>query len=173
MRRIGLVGVVLFAAMFLAAQEVHVTPGKSGSVSLTISAQQTYSIMASEKITPTLSIICAVKNKKGGHLITFTANGMLTESDIGTTPRNGEIGLTMVINGAKEDTTWIPYSDVATFAYYGKTEPERAQFLRHILTSPTITFEFTPFLTGTPVSASFDLTKLHEEVYRHTECGMN
>jgi hypothetical protein len=97
---------------------------------------------------------------------------MLTESDIGTTPKNGEIGLTIVTNGTSEETTWIPYSDAATFAYYGRTEPERAQFLRHILSAPTITFEFTPFLTGTPVSASFDLAKLREEVYRRPECGM-
>ena len=87
---------------------------KSGSISLTVTSQQSYSIMTNQKVSPTLSIICAVKNKKGGHLITFTANGMLTEGDIGTTPRNGEIGLTMVINGKKEDTTWIPYTDVAT-----------------------------------------------------------
>jgi hypothetical protein len=172
MKRSGLILVLLWAALSW-AQEVHVTPGKNGSVSLSVSAQQTYSIMTSEKVLPTLSVICAVKNKKGGHLITFTANGMLTESDIGTTPRNGEIGLTMVINGTKQDTTWIPYSDVATFAYYGKTEPERAQFLRQILSSPTITFEFTPFLTGTPERAVFDLTKLSEEVNRHPECGMN
>ena len=172
MKRSGLILVLLWAALS-SAQEVHVTPGKNGSISLSVSAQQTYSIMTSEKVLPTLSVICAVKNKKGGHLITFTANGMLTESDIGTTPRNGEIGLTMVINGTKQDTTWIPYSDVATFAYYGKTEPERAQFLRQILSSPTITFEFTPFLTGNPVSATFDLTKLREEVNRRQECGMN
>jgi len=173
MKQTVLVGILLWAALFATAQEVHVTPGKNGSVSLVVSAQQAYSMMASEKISPTLSVICAVKNKKGGHLITFTANGLLTEGDIGTTPRNGEIGLTMVINGTKQDTTWIPYSDVATFAYYGKTEPERAQFLRQILSSPTITFEFTPFLTGTPVSTVFDLTKLKEEVYHHPECGMN
>jgi hypothetical protein len=172
MKRTGLI-VVLLGAVLGSAQEVHVTPGKNGSVSLSVAAQQTYAIMTSEKIMPTLSIICAVKNKKGGHLITFTANGMLTESDIGTTPRNGEIGLTMVINGNKEETTWIPYSDVATFAYYGKTEPERAQFLHHILSSPTIIFEFTPFLTGTEERAVFDLTKLHDEVNRHAECGMN
>lgn len=172
MKRSGLILMLLWAVLGT-AQEVRVTPGKSGSISLTVTSQQSYSIMTNQKVSPTLSIICAVKNKKGGHLITFTANGMLTEGDIGTTPRNGEIGLTMVINGKKEDTTWIPYTDVATFAYYGKTEPERAQFLRHILSSPSITFEFTPFLTGNPVSASFDLTKLHEEVYQHAECGMN
>jgi hypothetical protein len=173
MRSSGLLAVILWATVIGLAQEVHVTPGKGGSVSLTVSAQQTYAIMTSEKIQPTLSVICAVKNKKGGHLITFTANGMLTESDIGTTPRNGEIGLVMVINGNRQETTWIPYSDVATFAYYGKTEPERAAFLRLILSSPTITFEFTPFLTGTAERAVFDLSKLREEVNNHSECGMN
>lgn len=172
MKRSGLILVLLWAALS-SAQDVHVTPGKGGSVSLSISAQQTYAIMTSEKVTPTLTVICAVKNKKGGHLITFTANGMLTESDIGTTPRNGEIGLVMVINGTRQDTTWIPYSDVATFAYYGKTEPERAQFLSQILTSPSITFEFTPFLTGNTERAVFDLTKLRDEVNHHPECAMN
>ena len=172
MKQSGLILVLLWAAL-ASAQEVRVTPGKNGSISLTLAAQQSYSIMTNQKVSPTLSIICAVKNKKGGHLITFTANGMLTEGDIGTTPRNGEIGLTMVINGNKQDTPWIPYTDVATFAYYGKTEPERAEFLKLILTSPTITFEFTPFLTGTPVTATFDLSKLRQEVYHRPECGMN
>jgi hypothetical protein len=69
-------------------------------------------------------------------------------------------------------TNWIPYGDTATFAYYGKTEPERLTFIQSILGSPAVSIEFKPFLTGTPVTSSFDLSKLRDEMDKHPECAL-
>lgn len=159
-------------AVFCSGQDVHTEPVKDG-VNLSISAQQSYEIIAGEKKRPTLSIQCS-QNQKGTkvvHLVMFSAGGSLAEDNPETTPKNGEIGLkTQMGSGTEQMTNWIPYGDVVTYAFYGKTEPERAKFLQLLLASPTFTVEFTPFLTGTPVKAIFDLSRLRDEVNHHPEC---
>lgn len=171
MKWAGLLVVTLWTAVSL-AQEVKVTPGKNG-VNISISAQQAYNILASENIRPALSLQCSVKGKKPLHLLVFTAGGMLAETDPENSPKSGEFSLIMTINGTKQATSWIAYNDPATFAYYGKTEPQRVDFLRTMLASPTITVEFTPFVTGTPATAVFDIAKFRDEVNRHPECALN
>ena len=158
-------------AVLCSGQEVHTEPVKDG-VNLSISAQQSYEIIAGEKKRLTLSIQCAENQKgtKAQHLVMFSGGGSLSEGSPELTPRNGEISLKTQVGGTEEMTNWIPYGDAVTYAYYGKTEPERDKFLQLLLASPTFTVEFTPFLTGTPVKAVFDLSKLRDEVNHHPEC---
>ncbi len=158
------------SAAFAWGQNVDVSGGK-GSVTLSINAQKTYNLLASEKQQPVLTIQCTVKGKKLVHLVMFSANGALTEADPSSTPKNGAITLHTVIGGKKEATQWIPYGDAVTFAFYGKTEPERVEFLHQLLSAPSASIEFTPFLTGNPTTSIFDLSQLPEEIAKHPECS--
>jgi hypothetical protein len=152
-------------------QAVHVSESK-GAVALTVSAEKPYEIMAGESKRPALSVQCSMKGKKTMHLVTFSAMGALATEDPENAPKNGEITLNVAMDGAKQSTEWIPYGDTVTFAYYGKTEPERVKFLQLLMNAPTVSIEFTPFLTGTPITSVFDLSKLHEEVMNRAECMM-
>lgn len=161
---------IIFCALFALGQEVEITPGK-GSVGLKITATKTYHWLTTEEAQPTLTLECARKGNKSGHLLLFSPSGAISEATQEMTPRNGALTLTMKINGTKQATTWIPYTDTETFAYYGKTEPERLQFIQEMLTSPTVSFQFRPFLTGQLVTSEFDLSQLKEEAEKHPECG--
>ena len=152
-------------------QEVEVTPGK-GTVLLSLQAQKSYQWLASEQKQPTLSVQCAQKGKKSVHLLLFSAQGAVMEDDPETAGRGGQVTFHMTIGTTKEVTTWIPYGTRETFAYYGKTEPERVQFLQGLLNSPTASIQFKPFLTGTSVTSVFDITKLREEMDKHPECSL-
>src|ERR1700733_8788533 len=103
-------------AVFCSGQDVHTEPVKDG-VNLSISAQQSYEIIAGEKKRPTLSIQCS-QNQKGTkvvHLVMFSAGGSLAEDNPETTPKNGEIGLkTQIGSGTEQMTNWIPYGDGGT-----------------------------------------------------------
>ena len=160
------------SALLASAQDVDVSSTKGGVV-LSINATKTYNLLASEQKQPVLAVQCTAKNKKSMHLITFTANEALTEADPEKAPKNGAITLHTVIGGKKEATLWIPYGDTVTFAYYGKTEPERVEFLHQLLSAPSASIQFTPFLTGNGTTSIFDLTKLQEEVAKHPECATN
>ena len=166
-----LVAIIVMVSPCL-AQEVHVTPGK-GSIGLSIHAEKAYELMPGEQKKPILSVQCAQKGKKAMHLVMFSAGGALAGEESESTSKDGEIALNMEIGGNRQITTWIPYGDAVTFAYYGKTEPERVKFLHLILSSPTVSIEFTPFLTGRPTVTTFDLSKLREEVNNHPECMAN
>ena len=169
MKLLWLAALVGFSVL-VPAQEVDVSGGK-GSVVLSINAQKTYNLMTSEKKQPVLTVQCTMKGKKPMHLVTFTAIEALAEGDPETAPKNGAITLHTVIGGKKGATLWIPYGDTVTFAYYGKTEPERVEFLHQLLTAPTASIEFTPFLTGSPETSIFDLSQLKEEIAKHSECN--
>lgn len=171
MKRPGVIAAMMLCALLGSAQEVKVTPGKD-SVALSVSAQKPYDILASEKKVPVLSVQCSQQGKKGAHLLIFTAGGAIGESDSESGPKNGAITLHMVVGGKEQITKWIPYSDPITYAYYGKTEPERVAFLHLLLSAPTASINFTPFLTGATATSVFDLTKLRDEVNSHSECGM-
>lgn len=166
-----IVGAMIFWANLGVCQTVHTTLQKGG-VSMSLSADKAYEIMASEKKTPTLTVQCAHKGKKSMHMVLFSPGGAIAEDKAEDAPRSGELSLDVTVNGKKKPMDWIPYGDTVTFAYYGKTEPERVQFLQALLSSPTISFDFTPFLTGTPITSTFDLSQLREEVSQHPECAM-
>ncbi|HKD83650.1 MAG TPA: hypothetical protein VKB58_02795 [Terriglobales bacterium] len=164
--------VALISCCVLAlGQEVEVTPGK-GSILLSLEAQKSYQWLASEQKQPTLSVQCAQKGKKSVHLLLFTAQSSVMEDDPETAGRGGQLTFHMTIGTTKQVTTWIPYGDAVTYAYYGKTEPDRVQFLQHLLNAPTASIQFKPFLTGTKVISVFDVAKLREEMDKHPECSL-
>ncbi|HUI83346.1 MAG TPA: hypothetical protein VL240_03935 [Candidatus Binatia bacterium] len=164
---------LLLCALPGAGQEVHVSSGKN-SVTLAVSAKQPYALVGIETKVPTLGVQCSHKGNRSQHLLMFSPGGALVEDTSPDNPKNEQLGLTMTIAGKKQATTWIPYGDVITFAWYGKTEPERVQFIESLLasSSPTVSITFTPFLTGVPTTSVFDLTELREEIGKHAECSM-
>jgi len=162
---------LVFLSYLAVGQEVTVTPGKN-SVVLSIPASKSYQLMASEEKQPTLSLQCAEKGKNRVHLLMFSAGEALTENDAETAPRSGEFVLMMKFGGTKQPTTWIPYGNRETFAYYGKTEPERAKFIQSLFTNPSAAIEFKPFLTGVTVTSIFDLSRLRDEMAKHPECSL-
>jgi hypothetical protein len=152
-------------------QDVLTSQVKEG-VNVSITANQSYELMAGEKKRAVLSVQCAQNQKatKSMHLVMFTAGDPVAEGDPTTRPKNGAVVFDTDLGGSKERTTWIPYGDAITYAYYGKTEPERVKFLQLLLAAPTFSIEFTPFLTGKTAKADFDIVKLRTEVNRHPEC---
>ena len=169
MKLSGLLAIVFFS-LLVAAQEVTVTPGKN-SVLLSIDASKSYHLVTTEEKQPTLSIQCAEKGKKSVHLLMFSPGGAMAEDNLETVPRSGEFTLTMTIGNTKQTTSWIPYGNSETFAYYGKTEPERVKFIQSLLTYPTASIQFKPFLTGVAVTSVFDLSMLRDELAKHPECA--
>ena len=155
------------------AQDVHVSSDK-GVTTFSVMAQKPYTLMSSGQArTPVLSISCQQKGKKFGHAITFSPGGILTEQEYSTFGSSATLNLEMTIGTHKEPTIWVAHGNLQSFDYYGKTEPERVQFVRALLQVPAITLDFTPFLTGVPVSSTFDLTGLHMEFAKHPECSLN
>lgn len=122
--------------------------------------------------TATLSLECFHKGKTPEHILMFSPGEALSEDNPEAGSKNG-IGLLMSMgNGAKTLTTWITYNDVDNYAQYGKTEPERVQFIQKLMKFDTASIEFKPFLTGVSVTSSFDLVKLREEMTKHPECSL-
>jgi hypothetical protein len=171
MKMPGVIVAVILWTVLSSGQEVKVTPGKD-SVALSVSAQKPYDILASEKKIPVLSVQCSQKGKKSAHLVIFTTGGALAESDAEAGPKNGAFALHMVVGGKEQKTEWIPYTDPITYAYYGKSEPERVAFLQLLLSAPTASISFTPFLTGATATSVFDLSKLRDEIKSHPECAV-
>lgn len=166
-----LVLTIVGCAILSLGQEVRTSQVKEG-VNVSITANQSYEVMTGEKKRPVLSVQCTQNQKatKSMHLVMFSAGDPIGEDDPTTAPKNGEIALNTDVGGSKERTNWIPYGDAVTYAYYGKTEPERVKFLQLLLASPTLSVEFTPFLTGQKLKADFDIVKLRAEVKQHPEC---
>ena len=160
----------LFFSFVAIAQEVTVTPGNH-SVVLSIPARKSYQILTTEAKEPTLSIECTAKGKKSVHVLMFAPGGAVAEDNPETVPRSKEFELKLTMGGTKQEVAWIPYGDVGSFAYYGKLEPERVKFIQSLLTNPTVSIEFKPFLTGVPVVTTFDLSTLRDEVAKHPECS--
>jgi hypothetical protein len=160
----------------LLGQDVHVTSDK-GVTTLSVRAQKPY--VAGPTKTPVLSIVCQLKSKKIVHAITFSPEGFLTEQEYSTFGSSTSLVLEMTIGGQKQSTNWVHQNDKSfqstashAFDYVGKTEPERAQLLQALLSAPTVSIAFTPFLTGIPTSSTFDLTGLRTEFDNHPECAM-
>jgi len=156
----------------LLAQDVHVSSEK-GVTTLSVTAQKPYALMQSgQSRTPVLSVSCQPKGKKMGHTITFEPGGILTEQEYSTFGGSATLTLEMTIGTHKQHTIWVAHGSLQAFDYYGKTEPERVQFVQTLLSVPTISLEFTPFLTGVPASSTFDLTGLRAEFDKHPECSL-
>jgi hypothetical protein len=159
----------------LLGQDVHVTSDK-GVITLSVMAQKPY--VSGQAKTPVLSVVCQQKGKKIAHAITFSPGGILTEHEYSSFANSTSLVLEMTIEGHKQSTTWVSHNfqsfgsdgKAQSFDYVGKTEPER--FLQALLSVPTVSIAFTPFLTGTPTSSTFDLTGLRTEFDKHPECAM-
>ena len=160
----------------LLGQDVHVTSDK-GVITLSVMAQKPY--VSGQAKTPVLSVVCQQKGKKIAHAITFSPGGVLTEQEYSSFGNSASLVLAMTIGGHKQSTTWVSlnfqsFDSVGkqSFDYVGKTESERIQFLEALLSAPTVSIDFTAFLTGTPTSTTFDLTGLRTEFDKHPECAM-
>jgi hypothetical protein len=166
----AVVAIILWSLLSL-GQEVHVSQGKS-SVALSVLAQKPYPWISGEQKTPILSVECALKGKKTLHLLKFSPGGALVEDGPEVTAKGGQLPFMMTIGGTKQVESWIPYGDAISYAYYGKTEPERVKFLQLVLSSGIISIDFKPFLTGVPTTSSFDLSKLRDEMAKYPECAL-
>lgn len=154
------------------AQVVHVT-ADHGVVTLSVAAQETYALMVhGEAKVPVLGVVCQQKGKKASHAITFSPAGFLTEQQYSTFGKTASLLLQVTVVEKKYSTNWVAYDNLDSFAYVGKTEPERVSFLQALLGAPMISIEFTPFLTGQPVTSTFDLTGLRAEFDKHPECAI-
>ena len=171
MKLLVLVTTIVGCAILSVGQDVRTSPVKGG-VNISITANQPYDVMSGEKKKAVLSVECAQNQKatKFMHLVMFSAGENVAEDNAESRPKNGEIHLNTIMGGVKETTNWIPYGDAVTYAFYGKTEPERVKFLQRLLSSPTFSVEFTPFLTGNVMRSDFDIVKLKAEVIQHAEC---
>jgi hypothetical protein len=160
----------------LLGQDVHVTSDK-GVTTLSVMAQKPY--VSGHTKTPVLSVVCQLKGKKIVHAITFAPEGFLTEQEYSNFGNSTSLVVEMTIGGQKQSTNWVTqnyqgFQSTAfrAFEYVGKTEPERIQLLQALLSAPSVSIAFTPFLTGIPTSSTFDVTGLHTEFEKHPECSM-
>jgi hypothetical protein len=145
---------------------------EKGVTTLSVMAQKPYAATSTgQPKTAMLSVICRPKNKKMAHAITLSPGGILTEQEYSTFGGSASLVLEMTIGGHKQSTTWVSHEDLRSFEYIGKTEAERVHFLEAMLSVPTVSIEYTPFLTGTLASSTFDLTGLQAEFGNHPECA--
>jgi hypothetical protein len=152
--------------MSLLAQEVHVRESKD-NVSLSITAKRSYQLMAGRANLPILTVGCAQRGKKAGHIVLFQPGTPLAEESDNSGLQTMSV---TVDNHPPVEAGWIPYGDTVTFAYYGKTEPERLAFIHLLQNSTTLGIEFQPFLTGMSVTSHFSLDKLRDEITKRSEC---
>ena len=144
-----------------------------GVTTLSVMAQKPYALIASGQAkTPVLSVVCQQKGKKIAHTITFSPGGILTEQEYSTFGSSASLELNVTIGEHKQSATWVSHNNLQSFDYIGKNEQERIRFLQTLLSVPTVSIDFTPFLTGIPTSSSFDLTGLRSELGKHPECAM-
>jgi hypothetical protein len=169
LRSVALSVTVALSSLTALTQEVHVT-SEHGVVTLSVAAQRSYTLATGQSKIPVLAVNCQQKGKKTGHTITFSAGGVLTEQEYSPFGSSSSLVLPVKLGGQQLSTHWVAYGNVETYAYYGKTEPERLTFLHELLNGPSMTVEFTPFLTGVPTSSTFDLSELRLEFDRHPEC---
>ncbi|MFI5116191.1 MAG: hypothetical protein ACHP8B_05770 [Terriglobales bacterium] len=162
------VAIVLWSSLCL-GQEVHVSRG-NGTVSLSVAAQKPYQLMSGEQKLPTLSVECTQKGKKTGHLLIFLPGGTLAE-DLEVDAKGGQRPFAMTIGGTREITAWVGLGDAVTFSYFAKTDAERLKFIQSLLNAGKVSIEFKPFLSGTPTTSVFDLSKLRGEMDKYPECA--
>jgi len=158
---------VAVVCLCAAAQEVQLSPVKGG-IQFSVPAQQAYQLMPGETKRPVLSVECLQhKGKKGGHLVLFSPGGIVASDQASG---GSGAGIVLTVNGKKLASAWTVFGDTDSYIYAGATDADRVQFLRSLLGS-IVTIEFRPFLTGTPTTATFDLSNLAEAIRAHPECG--
>lgn len=165
---VTLLGALLWTTSSL-AQEVQIEEIKNGLV-LSIQAQKTYRLLPGSEKLPELSVGCVLKGKKVGQELVFSPGGSLIPDHAEAGAKSGET-LVVRINGTRHVTHWIPYGEGFGYAYAGHTEADREHFIQEMLSSPTVEFEFQPFLTGVKTTAVFDTTQLAAEIKKHAECN--
>src|ERR1035441_10817246 len=108
----GFVAIALWSSLCM-GQEVHVSRGK-GVVVLSVSAQKPYQLLSGEGKMPMLSVECAHKGKKAGHLVEFSPGGSLVEENLEVDAKPGQLTFNMTIGGTKQMTVWSPRSEEHT-----------------------------------------------------------
>lgn len=166
--RISVTVAALCLAALSNAQEVQVSPVKGG-VMLSVSAEHPYQLMPGETKLPVLGVECIHKGKKSSHLVIFSPGGSVVGGDDDAGAKGGQAFL-ITINGKKQPSFWTRYGDAESYANVARTEQERMQFLQSLLGS-TVSIEFKPFLTGTPTTTTFDLSKLRDAMNKQSECS--
>ncbi|HLI64558.1 MAG TPA: hypothetical protein VKV05_14280 [Terriglobales bacterium] len=161
---------MLLYSVLCRGQAVQVSQAKNG-VLLSVSAQKPYQLLTQEQKLPTLSVQCTKKGKKTLHLLLFSPEGELGQ-DPAQTAAGGVQAFTVTIGNSKQMTVWAPYGEGPTVAYVAKTEADRIRFIQSLLSAGTISIQFTPFLTGTPATSVFDLSKLSQVMDQHPECAL-
>ncbi len=164
------IAAVALCSLLSMGQQVDVSVNK-GDVVLTIPALKPYQLIGREML-PMLTVECTVKGKKTAHLVKFSPGGTLGQENLDAPAVGAHVTLETTINGTKQATVWTQFGDAISFIYFAATDAERTVFMHSMLSSPTFSVEFKPFLTGIPTTAVFDITKLHEEAIKHPECGM-
>jgi hypothetical protein len=170
MKTAGFVAIILWSLLGM-GQEMHVSQGK-GVVVISVWALKPYQLMSGEEKTAILSVTCAQKGKKAGHLLKFIPGGDLVEDSPDVTANNGASVFNMTINGTKQITEWVP-ADTVSYSYYAKSDADRLKFIQALFSSGTVSIQFKPFLNGAAATSTFDLGKLREEMGKHPECGTN
>ena len=161
--------IVLCCSFASFAQEVQVNQVKGG-IALSVSAQKPYQLMPGETKLPVLSLECLHKGKKSSHLVVFLPGGAVVDDASESSAKGGQL-FVVTMDGKKQPTPWVPYGDTTSFAYFGKTDAERLQFIHALLGSAMVSIEFKPFLTGAATTSVFDLSKLREEMNKYPECS--
>lgn len=171
MKRLAIVLSAMSLSLCL-AQEVHVSPIKNG-VLITVPAQKTYHLMlGQEEKTAYLGVQCLHKGKTNTHLPLFMPGGSVVESS--SEFGGGEQDLTLMLDGHKQVTPWIGYDKSSVvFTYATHSEADRMQMIQSMLQSSPLTVEFTPFLTGQPITVVFDLAPVQTEMAKHPECAVS
>ncbi len=168
-RNASIFAAVLSWSLLCLGQEVTISRG-IGTVALSVTAQKPYALMSGEEKSPTLTVECAHKGKKTGHVLSFTAGSALTEgTDMDA--KHAQLILNMTVGGTKQKTGWVPYGDTITYAYFAKSDVDRVKFIQSLLDSGKVSIEFKPFLTGRPTISVFDVSKVREEMDKSPECA--
>lgn len=170
MKIAGFVAIILWSLLGV-GQEMHVSQGK-GIVVISVWALKPYQLMSGEEKTAIFSVTCVQKGKKTGHLVKFIPGGDLVADSPDVTANSAGSVFNMTIGGTKQITEWVP-ADTVSYSYYAKSDADRLKFIQALVSSPTVSIEFKPFLNGAVTSSTFDLTKFREEMGKHAECGTN
>jgi hypothetical protein len=168
-RNLPTLAALLLSSLLCLGQEVTISRG-IGTVALSVTAQKSYALMSGEEKSPTLTVECAHKGKKTGHVLSFTAGSALAEgTDMDA--KGAQLILNMTVGGTKQKTGWVPYGDTITYAYFAKSDVDRVKFIQSMLDSGRVSIEFKPFLTGKPTTSVFDVSKVREEMDKSPECA--
>ncbi len=147
------------------AQELQTAYIKNG-ILLTVPAQK-YQLLPGQERTPQLGVQCIHKGKKSLQVVIFLPGGSLVSDNPEAGNKAGEM-IAMSVKGEKIVVPWVGLNEDIGFAYTPTLQAE--QLLHSLLESQTVSLEFRPFLTGTPITSTFDVHSLHEVLSHHPEC---